>query len=410
MKNKNLFEKDCIMIETNKLKTGSNKVEPVSNILSVSTKIEKLYDDENPLKLESGEIVPRVQVAYQTYGKLNESGDNAILICHALTGNAHAAGILAGEEFDSDSNPDLLNQYSKVYAGKPGWWDPLIGPDKVFDTNKFFVICPNFIGSCYGSTGPLSSYEGKKYGAEFPVITVRDMVRVQKKLLDFLGVSKLKTISGGSLGGMQVLEWLVLYPHLVDTAIPIATSTAHSPWAVSLNQAAREAIRADGQFNNGNYREQPYKGLALARRIAMISYRSFDSFGSRFGRERVKTNNSYDVKNKFQIESYLDHHGDKILERFDANTYITITYAMDYHDISRDRGDMLEVLNSIKQPVLSLGISTDVLYPAKEQQEYIQHLENGHYSEIQSLHGHDAFLIEFDQLTTIINNFIERYF
>jgi homoserine O-acetyltransferase len=398
------------MIQLKKRNSGKNKTDSEREALAVTTKIQQLYDEENPLTLESGEILPRVQAAYQTYGQLNEAGDNAILICHALTGNAHAAGVLAGEEFNADGNPDLLNKYSKVYAGKPGWWDPLIGPGKAFDTDNYYVICPNFLGSCYGTTGPLSSNKGKSYGPDFPVVTVRDMVRVQKRLLDYLGVTRLKTITGGSLGGMQVLEWLLLYPQMVDTAIPIATSTAHSAWAVSLNQAAREAIWADAVFNNGHYTQQPYKGLALARRIAMISYRSFDSFGNRFGRDRVSNNGSYDIANKFQIESYLDHHGDKILERFDANTYLTITYAMDFHDISKDRGDMIEILRSIRQPVLSLGISTDVLYPAKEQQAYIQYLPDGHYSEIQSIHGHDAFLIEFDQLTTIINNFKSRYF
>lgn len=398
------------MIQLNNRKSGKKKSEESHRLQSVSTRLEKLYDEENPLKLESGKLLPRVQVAYQTYGSLNENGDNAILICHALTGNAHAAGILDGEEYDKESTPDLLRQYSKIYANKPGWWDPLIGPGKVFDTEKYFVICQNFLGSCYGTTGPLSEINDKRYGADFPVVTVRDMVRVQKKLIDFLGVKKLKTITGGSLGGMQVLEWLILYPQLVETSIPIATSIAHSPWAVSLNQAAREAIRADAIFNNGNYTEQPHKGLALARRIAMITYRSYDSFGNRFGRERMNAGGSYDSSNKFQIESYLDHHGDKLLERFDANTYITITFAMDYHDLSKDRGDMREILNSIKQPTLALGISTDVLYPAKEQQEYIQNISNGSYAEIQSIHGHDAFLIEFDQLTKIIGDFMMKYF
>ena len=398
------------MIQTKIQNPGIRKSAAGSSLLNVSTEIVHLYDEEQPLQLESGEYLPEVQVAYQTYGKLNKDGDNAVLVCHALTGNSHVAGILKGEEFDRGSSPDLLNKYSKVYAGKPGWWDPLIGPGKVLDTEKYFVICPNFLGSCYGTTGPLSEFKGKRYGRDFPVVTVRDMVRVQKRLLEFLGVNKLKTVTGGSLGGMQVLEWLLLYPQIVETAIPIATSTAHSPWAVSLNQAAREAIFADAKFNNGIYTDQPYNGLALARRIAMISYRSFDSFGKRFGRERVRNNGTYDQTNKFQIESYLDHHGDRIIERFDANTYITITYAMDFHDISKDRGDMIEVLHSIKQPVLSLGISTDVLYPAKEQQEYIQHVQNGHYTELQSIHGHDAFLIEFDQLTTIIDNFMAKYF
>ncbi|MBI9070081.1 MAG: homoserine O-acetyltransferase [Melioribacteraceae bacterium] len=370
--------------------------------MEVTTEIKTLYDDKK-FQLECGADLAPVQVAYQTYGTLNESKDNVILICHALTGNAHAAGFITEVETDNNSNPDLLQVYSKLYKGKPGWWNDLIGPDKLFDTNRYFVICSNILGSCYGTTGPASKdVNGKTYKADFPSITVRDIVHVQKYLLDYLGINKLHSVVGGSLGGMQVLEWALLYPEFISSIIPIATSAQHSAWAIGLNETARQAIENDPVWNGGNYDKQPFDGLSLAREIAMISYRSQPSFQKKFERKTIS-----DSDNTFKVESYLRYQGKKIVERFDANSYLTITDTMDSHDITRGRGTIIDTLNSIKVKTLSIGIDSDLLYPAHEQKEFVKHIPNSEYAEITSIHGHDAFLIEFDQLNAIIKPFLE---
>ncbi|MBN1300385.1 MAG: homoserine O-acetyltransferase [Melioribacteraceae bacterium] len=379
-------------------------------MLKAKTHIVGLSGKDSPFILESGAQLSDVQLAYQTYGQLNSSGDNAVLVCHALTGNAHAAGIQEEIESDINSSPDLLKSYSEIFKGKAGWWDPLIGEGKLFDTDKYFVVCTNFIGSCYGSTGPVSlNSKGNNYGPDFPYVSVRDMVNVQKKLIEYLGVKKIRTISGGSLGGMQVLEWAVMFPELVETIIPIATAARHSPWAIGFNQIARDAIINDPSWHEGYYKDQPFAGLALARKIAMLTYRSYPSFWKKFGRELAYTGNGFDAEYKFQVENYLDYQGEKLVNRFDANTYITITNTMDHHDICRDRGDLREVLNSVKQPVLSIGISSDILYPAGEQKEIIKLLPNAEYKELKSPHGHDAFLIEFGQLEKLIKPFMHKY-
>ncbi len=380
--------------------------------MKVKTEIVTLFDKTNLFKLESGSELSPVQVAYQTYGQLNSEGTNAVLICHALTGNAHAAGELVDEENDTSSNPDLLNKYSKINKGKPGWWDELIGAGKLFDTNKYFVISSNILGSCYGTTGPVSikNIFNRKYGMNFPTVTVRDMVKLQKELIDHLNVKQLATIAGGSLGGMQVLEWALMYPEIVSSIIPIATSAQHSPWAISLNETSRHAIKNDPKWMNGNYKSQPYDGLSLARKIAMISYRSMGSFEQKFSRERKNENLSkLDTENIFQIESYLNHHGEKLIQRFDANTYIYLSHAMDLHDVTLNRSNLDEVLGSLKVPTLSVGISSDILYPAEEQKRIASLIPDAQYSEINSIHGHDAFLIEFDQMTEMIENFLSKH-
>ncbi len=374
-----------------------------STTLYPLTRFVKLFDNNNFLIASDGKTLSGVEASYQTYGKLNNEGTNVILICHALTGNSHAAGIISNEELLNSSGHEFLYKYNNMYLDKLGWWDPLIGPNKIFDTNKYFVVCSNILGSCYGTTGPSSidNSSDQKFNVNFPQISIRDMVQVQKKLCDFLGINEIQLITGGSLGGMQVLEWAVMYPDIVKKIAPIACSIFHSPWAIGFNDASRTAIKSDPNWLDGFYESQPINGLSLARKIAMISYRSFTSFSSKFGRETSKYKSS-----KYSIEGYLDYQGEKFINRFDANTYIYITQALDNHDLLKGRGSSEDVLNSIRAKTLSIGIDSDVLYPTEEQKLIADKVSNGKYAEIQSQHGHDSFLIEFEQLEEIFKQFL----
>ncbi len=357
----------------------------------------RVFTEEKPLKLELGGTLSPVDVAYETYGTLNSEGTNAILVCHALTGNAHAANL-----------PPHQN-------GQPGWWDGVIGPGKGFDTDRYFVISSNFLGSCYGTTGPVSinPSTGKPYQADFPQMTVRDMVRVQYELVVALGVKRLVTVAGGSLGGMQVLEWGLLYPDIIDSLLPIATAARHSPWCIALNEAARLAIMNDPAWNDGRYSDQPAQGLALARMVAMISYRSAQSLNAKFGRAVQREHSGKEYRDPFargrelfQVESYLRYQGKKLVDRFDANAYLAITRAMDLHDVSSGRGTVAGALGTITARVLSIGIDSDVLYPVEEQKELAGLIPHSRYAEIHSPHGHDAFLIEFEAMNTLIREFL----
>jgi homoserine O-acetyltransferase len=313
--------------------------------------------------LESGECLSDVEIGYQTWGDPANAADSAILICHALTGSADVQA----------------------------WWPDIIGAGKAFDPAYDYIICANILGSCYGTTGPANIKPGSKerYRADFPRISVRDMVELQRVLLDELGVSRLELVTGPSLGGMQALEWAMSYPDRVDSVVPIGVGGRHSAWCIGVSEAQRAAIAADPNWNDGYYSDEspPVNGLAAARMMAVCTYRSWEGFDLRFGRDR-RTND------QFQVQSYLRHQGKKINDRFDANTYVTLTHAMHTHDLARGRGDYPDVLASISQPALVVSVSTDTLYPPEEQQLLAQHLPAASYEILDSAHGHDGFLIE----------------
>ncbi len=332
-----------------------------------------------PFCLESGVVLMGVQIAYRTWGQLNAKRDNAVLICHALTGGA-----------DADD-----------------WWEPLFGSGQSFDPARDFILCSNVLGSCYGTTGPTSRHPetDQPYGVNFPAITIRDMVHLQAVLLQALSVERIKLVIGGSMGGMQALEWALLYPHWVEAIALIAVSGKHSAWCIGISEAQRQAIYADPHWQGGHYLpEQPPKaGLAAARMMAMIAYRSWASFEAKFSRQQ------HDIPDRpFEIVHYLHHQGQKLVERFDANTYITLTHAMDTHDVARDRGEYATVLSQVQQPALVVAIDSDVLYPPVEQQALAAHLTQAQLAWLNSPHGHDAFLIDMEALNQLIITFRDR--
>jgi len=349
--------------------------------------------------LESGAHVGPVTVNYQTYGELSEEGDNVIIIAHALTGFS-----LVGEP--------TLSQKER------GWWESLVGPGKVLDTKRYFIVCSNVLGGCYGTTGPSSPdpKRGKPYAMKFPVITIKDMVRVQKRLLDHLGIKKILAVLGGSMGGMQALEWAVTYPRIVDSIIAIGCSGKFSPNGIAFNQAARMAIMNEPAWQNGDYygKEFPGKGLSLARIIATITYRSNESFEKRFGRslQKAENYNLFSFNEQFAVESYLHHQGEKITHRFDPNTYLYLTKAMDLHDLGRGYASYHAALERIRCTVFLLGISSDILfYPSEVRGLAVDMRRCGvdsRYEELKSPHGHDSFLIEFDQMKDYLKNCLEE--
>ncbi|NOX37056.1 MAG: homoserine O-acetyltransferase [Calditrichaeota bacterium] len=368
--------------------------------------------------LEMGGQLKRITVAFEAYGNLNAEKTNVILVCHALTGSSHAADLenrapeLFAEAFEKHAAPLEPSRLGTIQH-YPGWWNALIGPGKALDTEKYCILVPNLLGSCYGTTGPLSRdpISGSPYRTRFPSITVRDMVRVQQLLMKTLGIRQLNAVVGGSLGGMQVLEWALMFPQQVQAIIPIATSARHSPWAIAFNEVSRRAILNDPAWQEGNYTHPPVNGMKLARMIAMISYRSFSSFLQKFSRQMMELplpSHGFSDNPFFQVERYLHYQGDKFFLRFDANSYLYLTRAMDWHDITRGRGSLPDVLEKVTVPALFIGIQSDVLYPVEEQKEMARHVPMAEYREIQSPHGHDAFLIEFDQLAAILKPFLER--
>jgi homoserine O-acetyltransferase len=354
---------------------------------------------DEPFKFERGGILPSLTIAYETYGRLNETRSNGILICHALTGDAHAAGVHDGDN-------------------RSGWWDKLIGPGKAFDTDRYFVICSNVIGGCKGSTGPSAKdpSTGKKYGLSFPEMTIGDMVRAEKRLINYLGIEKLAAVAGGSMGGMQALQWGVSFPESVRKVIAIATTARSSPQQIAFNEVGRQAIIADPLWNHGEYTDDkpPAKGLSLARMIGHITYLSDDSMQEKFGRDlREEPGTGYHPSAEFQVESYLHYQGDKFTRRFDANSYLYITRALDLFDLSID-GSLEAGFSGVKASFLIISVSSDWLYPPYQSEEIVRALSANdadvRYCEIQSKYGHDAFLLESGQMTYLIGSFLDQLY
>ncbi|WP_069132741.1 homoserine O-acetyltransferase MetX [Rhodohalobacter halophilus] len=335
------------------------------------TRLEDHFITESGARLESPEV------AYKTWGTLNGGRDNVVLICHALTGHA------AADE----------------------WFPGIFGKGNICDPDQHFIICINVPGSCYGSVGPQSvnPQTGRPYRNDFPELTIRDMVRFQQQFLDQLGINGIELVIGGSMGGMQALEFIIM-DRRSRSAVLIAMGKAHTPWAIGISHAQRTAITNDPGWKDGNYElnEGPFRGVAAARMMAMITYRAPEDYNRKFGRKLQNEDG------QFQIESYLNHQGEKLAKRMDAHTYITLTKAMDSHDISRGRSDFEQVLDRVEIPVQVIGIRSDHLYPIAEQKELADLLPNGRYAEIDSPAGHDGFLIEFDQLNEIIIPFVKH--
>jgi homoserine O-acetyltransferase len=352
---------------------------------------------DEPIQLDSGKELKHVQVAYETYGKLNENGDNAILLLHALTGDAHAAGYHEGED-------------------KPGWWDDMVGPDKAFDTNKYFVVCSNMLGGCKGTTGPssINPETGHVYGLDFPVITTEDVVKVQKKLIDYLGVKKL-CVAGGSMGGMQAMEWAITHNDMVTHTIIIASTSRLSAQGIAFNAVGRNAILSDPNWNKGNYYdgEKPEKGLSIARMVGHITYLCEEAMHSKFGRRfQDKDSPDFTFDIDFEVESYLAHQGQTFVDRFDANSYLYITKAVDYFDLATKYGSLEKAFADTNAKFLIISFSSDWLFPPAQSKEIVNALMRNQkdvsFCKIESPCGHDAFLLEYETQAKIIKSFLAQ--
>ncbi len=361
----------------------------------VATHAVTFADPPEEMPLASGRRLGPVTVAYETYGRLDEARSNAILVCHALSGDAHAAGFHAGDT-------------------APGWWDAMIGPGRAFDTDRYFIICANVIGGCKGSTGPASvdPRTGKPYALSFPVITIGDMVEAQRRLIDRLGIDRLLCVVGGSMGGMQTLQWASSYPERVRAAIPIATALKHSPQQIAFGEVVRQSIMADPDWRKGNYYEhgQPTRGLAVARMIGHITFMSDESMEHKFSRKLKNGSYSFSFADDFEVEGYLRYRGDNFVKRFDANSYLYITKAMDYFDLSGDA--FMPDAKKGHPRFLVISFTSDWLYPSSQSQEIVKLLKRRRmaatYCDLTSTYGHDAFLVEVAEQTRLIKGFLDN--
>ena len=357
----------------------------------------KKFICKNPLKLNSGVLLKEFELTYETYGKLNAKRDNAVLVCHALSGNHH----LAGRYSSSDKYP--------------GWWDSLIGPNKPLDTNKFFVIGVNNLGGSHGSTGPksINPKTKKPWGADFPIATVEDWVNSHEALITSLNISKLAGVIGGSLGGMQAIQWAIKFPEKIKNAIVIAAAPNLTAQNIAFNEVARQSIITDPDFNNGNYygkKIQPRRGLRIARMLGHITYLSDDVMGSKFGRKLKNKNYQYNFNTEFEIESYLNYQGDKFAKEFDANTYIRMTKALDYYDPANgSKKNLSKVFKKIKSKFLVISFTSDWRFSPNRSKEIVKALLDNNidvkYAEITAASGHDAFLMEEPRYHAILKSY-----
>ncbi len=355
--------------------------------------------EEDRLELDCGQRFGPINVCYETYGSLDESGSNAILILHALTGDAHVSG------------------YHHADDAKPGWWDEMVGPGRWIDTEQYFVVCSNILGGCSGTTGPrsINPNTGQPYNLSFPVITIGDMVKTQFRLMQHLKITKWLAVIGGSMGGMQALEWAVRYPDAVASVIPIATTARLSPQGIAFDWVGRRAIIADARWRQGNYRDEvPEEGLSTARMLAHITYLSDESMSNKFGRSLQDGEDySFGFERDFAVESYLQYQGQRFVERFDANSYLYITRAVDYFDIAvKSNGNLAEALSQVRAKFLVVAFSSDWLFPPAQSHDIVNALLHNEvevsYCEVQSSYGHDAFLLEVDTLGRMIADFIRN--
>src|SRR5262245_13426911 len=357
------------------------------------------FAHDNPLVLDVGAILSPFQIAYQTYGRLNADKSNVILVCHALTGDQHVANV-------------------HPVTGRTGWWETMVGPGRPIDTERYFVICPNVIGACMGSSGPASTNPetGAPWGLDFPVITIRDMVRAQAMLLDHLGIESLFSVAGGSMGGMQVLQWTASYPERVFSALPLAAATRHSAQNIAFHEVGRQAIMADPEWCKGRYfteQKDPRKGLAVARMGAHITYLSDAALHRKFGRRfQDRDNPTFSFDADFQVESYLRHQGISFVERFDANSYLYLTRAMDYFDLAGDYdGVLANAWKASPTRFCVISFTSDWLFPTAESRAIVHALNAGgarvSFAEIVTDKGHDAFLLDEPELFAIVRGFLE---
>jgi homoserine O-acetyltransferase len=381
----------------------------------------QFVDLPKPLKLDCGRTLAPVRVAYETYGRLSPARDNVILVCHALSGDAHAAGIAKTAPTESTRDGFGAEDRDNVVPKGLGWWDGMIGPGKAFDTDRFFVVSTNLLGGCRGTTGPSSidPDTGAPFGSTFPVITVADMVRTERAVLDELGIERLAAVAGGSLGGMQAFEWAVLYPEQVDAVVAIASTHAIRPQGVAWNAIARNAITADPAWQGGHYYgtgQKPDAGMSVARMVGHVTYLSAQSLGDKFGRRlQFADDIRYTmIEPEFQVENYLRHQGDAFVKRFDANTYLYTSRALTYFDLARQygRGNLAEALRGVRARTLLIAFSSDWLYPPIGSEEIAGALQSlGKDVELHVIdapYGHDCFLLEEARQTPMIQGFLSR--